>query len=148
AGAVRGTQPPQQARSNAPVSSNQAPPHAARSTTSAAVASPQNSAARLQEIRAEMGDCRRCGLCETRTNIVSGNGNPDARLFLIGEAPSRQDDESGRIFSDEAGALLSDMLKAMTLSKDEVYTTTILKCRPPNNRAGAREELASCAPFL
>lgn len=141
--AVREAQPRQNLRKESPRQDAQHRQAAPAQTTAA-----EDNAARLQHIREELGDCTRCGLCETRTHIVFGNGNPDARLFLIGEAPSRQDDESGRIFSDAAGDLLGDMLKAMTLSKEEVYITTVLKCRPPNNRAATRDELASCAPFL
>lgn len=141
--AMRDTQQPRETSAQAPQQDSQR-----RAPAPASTLSPQDNAARLQAVRQELGDCTRCGLCETRTNIVFGDGNPHARLFLIGEAPSRRDDESGHIFSDEAGELLSDMLKAMTLSKEEVYITTVLKCRPPNNRAATRDELASCAPFL
>lgn len=68
--------------------------------------------------------------------------------MLIGEAPSATDDRNGTPFSDEAGALLDNMLRAMTLDRKDVYCTTVLKCHPPNNRAAQREELVNCAPFL
>lgn len=102
----------------------------------------------MADIRASLGDCTRCALSQSRTNLVFGEGDPDARLMLIGEAPSRLDDARGRLFSDDAGELLTAMLKAMGLGREQVYTTSILKCRPPNNRAGEREELMACARFL
>lgn len=133
--------------------------HAPRPTTTATPApqerapvashsAPQDAEQRLASIRETLGDCTRCGLCQTRTHIVFGEGNPNARLFLIGEAPSVKDDASGSAFSDDAGELLNNMLRAMTLDRTDVYTTNILKCHPPNHRAAQREELATCAPFL
>lgn len=114
----------------------------------ASSASAKDSPGLLRAIRENLGDCQRCALAATRKHIVFGEGDPKARLMLIGEAPSRMDDERGRLFSDEAGELLNNMLKAMGLSREQVYTTSILKCRPPQNRAGEREELAACAAFL
>lgn len=125
-----------------------APKPAARTQPASAANAPKDAEKTLQQIRAELGDCTRCGLCETRTNIVFGSGNPNAKLFLIGEAPSQQDDASGQPFSDEAGELLNNMLRAMTLDRNDVYSTHILKCHPPHNRAAQREELVTCAPFL
>lgn len=95
-----------------------------------------------------MGDCQRCALAQHRTNIVFGEGASRARLLFVGEAPSRADDQRGRIYSDEAGELLTKMIGAMGLDRSEVYITSILKCRPPNNRPGARDELIACASFL
>lgn len=102
----------------------------------------------LEELRDVIGDCRRCTLCESRQSIVFGEGNPNARLMIIGEAPSMTDDAAGRPFVDAAGELLDGMLRAMTLDRSDVYMTTIVKCRPPNNRAPERDELAACAQFL
>lgn len=102
----------------------------------------------LDELRDVIGNCRRCGLCESRRSIVFGEGNPRARLMIIGEAPSMGDDEAGRPFVDAAGELLDGMLRAMTLARDDVYMTNIVKCRPPNNRAPERDELRACAQFL
>lgn len=111
-------------------------------------AAPRDKSTALAALSQELADCQRCGLCNTRTHVIFGEGNPNARLMLIGEAPSRADDQSGHIFSDEAGELLTNMLQAMTLRRQDVYCTNILKCHPPNHRAAAREELATCAPFL
>lgn len=111
-------------------------------------AEPQRGVHALESVQKDLIDCQRCGLCATRTHIIVGEGNPNARLMLIGEAPSSKDDQTGRIFDDAAGDLLTNMLQAMTLSRQDVYCTNVLKCHPPNHRAAQREELAACAPFL
>ncbi|MHB8708947.1 MAG: uracil-DNA glycosylase [Desulfuromonadales bacterium] len=102
----------------------------------------------LDAIRAELGDCCRCGLNKGRQKVVFGVGNPQARLVLVGEAPGREEDEKGEPFVGEAGRLLDRILFAMGLSRDEVYICNVLKCRPPNNRDPESEEVASCEPFL
>lgn len=102
----------------------------------------------LDAIRAELGDCCRCGLNKGRQKVVFGVGNPQARLVLVGEAPGREEDEKGEPFVGEAGRLLDRILFAMGLSRDEVYICNVLKCRPPNNRDPEPEEVASCEPFL
>jgi DNA polymerase len=102
----------------------------------------------LPGIRAELGDCTRCDLCETRTNIVFGVGNPEARLMFIGEAPGYNEDKQGEPFVGKAGALLDKMIGAMTLSRGEVYIANVIKCRPPNNRDPSPAEVATCSPFL
>jgi DNA polymerase len=102
----------------------------------------------LDQIRAELGDCRRCALSESRRELVYGVGNPDARLVLVGEAPGREEDRRGEPFVGEAGQLLDRILAAMGLCREEVYICNVLKCRPPANRDPFPEEVATCEPFL
>ncbi|WP_305041196.1 uracil-DNA glycosylase [Geoalkalibacter sp.] len=102
----------------------------------------------LEEIRAELEDCRRCPLCEGRRNIVFGVGNPQARLVFVGEAPGREEDERGEPFVGEAGRLLDRILFAMGLRRDQVYICNVEKCRPPQNRDPRPEEIAACEPYL
>jgi uracil-DNA glycosylase family 4 len=102
----------------------------------------------LEEIRVEMGDCQRCKLCSTRTHIVFGSGNPNAPLLFIGEAPGEDEDLQGKPFVGKAGQLLTKMISAMGLSREEVYIANIIKCRPPKNRNPQPDEIASCRPFL
>lgn len=102
----------------------------------------------LEEIRAELENCRRCDLCQGRKTIVFGVGNPRARLVLVGEAPGREEDEKGEPFVGEAGRLLDRILFAMGLAREEVYICNVEKCRPPGNRDPRPEEIAACEPFL
>ncbi|HQP30441.1 MAG TPA: uracil-DNA glycosylase [Deltaproteobacteria bacterium] len=103
----------------------------------------------LEGIREKLGDCRRCGLCATRKHIVFGEGNPNARIMFIGEAPGAVEDETGRPFVGPAGRLLTDIIeKAMGLSRSEVYIANILKCRPPGNRDPQPEEVEQCIDVL
>ena len=102
----------------------------------------------LSEVRADLGDCRRCKLCSGRQSIVFGVGNPQARLVLVGEAPGREEDERGEPFVGEAGRLLDRILFAMGLTRAEFYICNILKCRPPGNRDPEPDEVAACEPFL
>jgi DNA polymerase len=102
----------------------------------------------LAAIRADLGDCQRCGLGKTRQCLVFGVGNPQARLVLVGEAPGREEDEKGEPFVGEAGRLLDRILFAMGLQRDEVYICNVLKCRPPDNRNPEAGEVATCEPFL
>jgi DNA polymerase len=92
--------------------------------------------------------CRRCKLCEARTTIVFGSGNPRAELVVIGEGPGADEDAQGLPFVGRAGQLLTRMLESVQLSRDEVYICNAVKCRPPGNRNPEAEELAACAPFL
>ncbi|PNU19632.1 DNA polymerase [Geothermobacter hydrogeniphilus] len=102
----------------------------------------------LEQIRADLGECRRCKLCEKRNSIVFGVGNPDARLVLVGEAPGREEDRRGEPFVGEAGQLLDRILFAMGLQRSEVYICNVEKCRPPGNRDPEPDEIAACEPFL
>jgi uracil-DNA glycosylase family 4 len=95
------------------------------------------------------GDCRRCKLAGTRTNIVFGQGNPNAELMFIGEAPGADEDEQGLAFVGRAGQLLTDIIeKGMKMSRADVYIANILMCRPPGNRNPEPDEILSCQPFL
>ena len=92
--------------------------------------------------------CRRCKLCEGRTNLVFGSGNPRAELVCIGEGPGADEDAQGLPFVGRAGQLLTRMLASVDLSRDEVYICNTVKCRPPLNRNPEPDEIAACAPFL
>jgi uracil-DNA glycosylase len=105
-------------------------------------------AARLQRLREELGECRRCRLGETRRKLVFGVGNPEAELLLVGEAPGRDEDEQGEPFVGPAGQLLTKMIEAMGLGREEVYIANIIKCRPPQNRDPAPDEIGACEQFL
>jgi len=102
----------------------------------------------LDAIRLDLGDCRRCGLAASRTKLVYGVGNSNARLVLVGEAPGREEDLRGEPFVGEAGRLLDRILHAMGMQREDVYICNVLKCRPPNNRDPLPEEVATCEAFL
>jgi uracil-DNA glycosylase family 4 len=102
----------------------------------------------LERIRADIGDCTRCRLCEARNKIVFGVGNPRADLVFVGEGPGRDEDAQGEPFVGRAGKLLTDMIKAMSLERSDVYIANVVKCRPPENRTPERDEIATCSPFL
>lgn len=97
---------------------------------------------------AEIASCTRCPLHATRKNPVPGEGNLDAELMLIGEAPGRWEDEKGRPFVGSAGKLLNKLLALAGFSREEVYIANVLKCRPPGNRDPRPEEVEACTPFL
>lgn len=102
----------------------------------------------LAEVRAEMGDCRRCKLYGGRTNLVFGDGAADARLMFAGEAPGAEEDLQGLPFVGAAGQLLNNLLSKLGLSRQEVYIANVLKSRPPGNRDPESDEIAACLPFL
>jgi uracil-DNA glycosylase len=103
----------------------------------------------LEELRAAIGDCRRCKLCAGRTNLVFGVGNPNARLMFVGEGPGRDEDLQGEPFVGRAGQLLTDIItKGMGLKREDVYIANVVKCRPPENRNPEPDEVAACEPFL
>ena len=99
-------------------------------------------------LREEIGDCRKCKLLQKRTHIVFGEGNPDARLMFIGEAPGREEDVQARPFVGEAGMLLTRLIEKMGLKREEVYIANIVKCRPPMNRDPEKDEIQQCREFL
>jgi DNA polymerase len=105
-------------------------------------------AADLTAIAAEIAACRKCKLCEGRTNTVPGEGNPATELLFVGEGPGADEDAQGRPFVGRAGELLTKMIEAMGFKRDEVFIANIVKCRPPNNRPPAPEEIAACLPYL
>jgi DNA polymerase len=103
----------------------------------------------LEDLRAAIGDCRRCKLCAGRTHIVFGVGNPSAKLMFIGEGPGRDEDLQGEPFVGRAGQLLTDIItKGMGLKREDVYIANVVKCRPPENRNPEPDEVAACEPFL
>ncbi len=102
----------------------------------------------LSDVRAELGDCTRCKLHRTRTNLVFGVGNPAAELVFIGEAPGANEDLQGEPFVGDAGQLLTKMIAAMGYRREDVYILNILKCRPPGNRNPEPDEIEACEPFL
>jgi len=102
----------------------------------------------LGMIRKDLGDCCRCRLGEGRKNIVFGEGNPEARLVLVGEAPGFEEDVKAKPFVGPAGQLLTRILKAINLERKAVYICNIVKCRPPRNRNPRPDEIACCLPFL
>ncbi len=102
----------------------------------------------LEVIRADLGDCTRCVLHEKRTNLVFGVGNPNADLMFIGEGPGSEEDRQGIPFVGPAGQLLTKIINAIDLSRDDVYITNVVKCRPPRNRDPEPVEVEECRPFL
>ena len=133
----------------------------ARKTVAAPVASDQNlvvakaeagvadPVAALKMIREDIGDCTRCKLHQQgRKQIVFGVGNPEAELMFVGEAPGADEDEQGEPFVGRAGQLLNNMIKAMGITREQVYIANVVKCRPPSNRTPERDECDTCSPFL
>jgi len=104
----------------------------------------------LDDIKIEIGPaCTRCKLCTLgRTQVVFGIGNPKARLMFVGEAPGEEEDERGEPFVGRSGQLLTKIIEAIGLSRDQVYIANVIKCRPPNNRNPEPDEVATCEPFL
>lgn len=107
---------------------------------------------KAQELRvldeSSVKGCTKCALCETRTQTVFGQGAPNARLAFVGEAPGFEEDRQGLAFVGRAGKLLTRMIAAMGLARDEVYICNVLKCRPPGNRDPSAEEVLACSPYL
>ncbi len=103
----------------------------------------------LKIIREDLGDCTRCVLHKQgRKQIVFGVGNPKAELMFVGEGPGADEDQQGEPFVGRAGQLLNNMIKAMGITREQVYIANIVKCRPPGNRTPEREECETCSPFL
>jgi DNA polymerase len=108
-----------------------------------------DAAGELRGVREWIGDCQRCKLAKGRKNIVFGQGNPNARLMFVGEAPGADEDEQGLAFVGRAGQLLTDIIeKGLKIPRSEVFIANLLKCRPPGNRNPEPDEVLSCQPFL
>jgi uracil-DNA glycosylase len=129
----------------------------AGTTSTTAVALPEAGGRRLEaalklplldEVRTQLGECTRCKLHKGRHSIVFGAGSPRARLMFVGEAPGEDEDMQGIPFVGKAGGLLTKMIEAMGLQRDDVYICNTVKCRPPNNRNPEPDELSACEPFL
>lgn len=104
--------------------------------------------AALKDLYERFKNCRMCPLAKTRTQVVFGAGNPEARLLFVGEAPGFDEDRQGQPFVGAAGQLLTKIIQAMKLTRGEVYIANCLKCRPPGNRSPLPAELATCNPIL
>jgi uracil-DNA glycosylase len=103
----------------------------------------------LDRVLAEIGpNCARCKLRKARTNIVFGVGSPKAELVFVGEGPGHDEDVQGEPFVGRAGKLLTQMIEAMSLRRQDVYICNVVKCRPPENRLPEKDEIATCSPFL
>lgn len=96
----------------------------------------------------DIGACEKCRLCETRTNVVVGEGDPHARLMFIGEGPGQEEDRQGRPFVGRSGELLTRMIQAIGMERTEVYICNVVKCRPPKNRNPEPDEAAACLNYL
>jgi DNA polymerase len=102
----------------------------------------------LEELKAEVMRCQKCGLSRTRTNVVFGSGSGRSGLMFVGEAPGEDEDIQGLPFVGKAGQLLTKIIEAMGLRREDVYIANVLKCRPPNNRPPAPEEILACRDNL
>lgn len=111
-------------------------------------AAPRSGPETLAQIRDDLGDCHRCKLAPTRKTIVFGDGNPHAALVFVGEGPGADEDEQGLPFVGRAGKLLTRMIQAIGMKREEVYICNIVKCRPPGNRTPEKDEVEACSPFL
>jgi uracil-DNA glycosylase family 4 len=109
---------------------------------------PAESEERNGEIIKEICSCHLCGLGEGRINAVPGEGPVPARIMLIGEAPGKQEDVSGRPFVGRAGAILNEMLGSAGIRREDVFVTSVIKCRPPKNRDPSPGEISTCLPYL
>jgi len=147
---ARGPRPALEIPRRSPNSAN-APSRSAESlfgevaTTAPALA---KSTETLEEIWREIGDCTRCGLCEGRTQVVNTHGNRNARLMFVGEAPGADEDAQGKPFVGRAGQLLTKMIEAMGMKREDIIIGNVNRCRPPGNRQPTLEEAAICRPFL
>ena len=103
---------------------------------------------RLDEIKRACLSCRECPLCQYRTNVVFGVGDPESELMFVGEGPGENEDKQGEPFVGAAGRLLDDMLEMIDLTRSQVYIANVVKCRPPRNRDPLNEEQAACRHWL
>jgi uracil-DNA glycosylase family 4 len=101
-----------------------------------------------EEVSQRASGCTRCDLCHTRTNVAFASGDPNADLMFVGEAPGHDEDLQGIPFVGRAGQLLTKIIEAMGLTRDDVYVCNVLKCRPPENRNPLADEIAQCKPYL
>jgi len=140
--------PPRASAAPKPASASESTPDTGPAAV-AASPTPSDAAVELARLREEeIGDCRRCRLCEKRTNIVFGAGDPGARLMFVGEGPGHDEDLKGIPFVGRAGQLLTDIIAAMKLRREQVYIANVVKCRPPENRTPEPDEIEACRPFL
>jgi DNA polymerase len=109
---------------------------------------PLQQAATLADVATLVAGCTKCRLCEDRRHTVPGEGATAARLVVIGEGPGKTEDETGRPFVGQAGELLTKILAAIGLAREQVFICNVVKCRPPQNRTPLYDEIASCVPYL
>ncbi len=102
----------------------------------------------MRKLEERIRNCRKCPLWELRTNAVPGAGSYDAKVMFVGEAPGYWEDQKGLPFVGRAGKVLDELLEGIGLTREEVYITNIVKCRPPNNRDPTEEEIRACSPYL
>ncbi|MFW5871531.1 MAG: uracil-DNA glycosylase [bacterium] len=102
----------------------------------------------MTEVEESINQCKKCPLHETRTNTVPGEGNIHSPVVFVGEGPGAEEDATGRPFVGRAGKLFEEILRAVSFSREDVYITNVVKCRPPNNRNPMSDEMHSCSPFL
>ena len=122
---------------------------AAPAESAAAAATGSDDGAELKAVREWVGDCQRCKLAGGRRNIVFGQGNPNARLMFVGEAPGGEEDAQGLAFVGRAGQLLTDIIeKGLKIPRKDVFIANVLMCRPPENRNPEPDEIIACQPFL
>ena len=125
------------------------PPAAAGDEPGANAGPASDAAAVLKAVREDVGDCTRCKLAGGRRNIVFGQGNPNARLMFVGEAPGADEDAQGLAFVGRAGQLLTDIIeKGLKIPRKDVFIANVLMCRPPENRNPEPDEIIACQPFL
>ena len=129
----------------APATGNRQPaaPSDGAPSTNAILSSPT-----LSDLAVLAAPCMRCRLAKTRTQVVFGTGNPNADLMFVGEAPGHDEDVKGEPFVGRAGQLLTDIIKAMKMTRDDVYIANVIKCRPPENRNPEPDELEACKPYI
>jgi len=130
-----------------PAAEKPAPARAAAANAAAGGEDPL-AAGDLTEMARRLADCRRCRLCQGRTQVVFGVGDPKARVVFVGEGPGADEDRIGEPFVGRAGQLLNVMLPSIGLRREDVYIANIVKCRPPGNRDPQPDEAAACMPFL
>jgi DNA polymerase len=125
-----------------------APPPRSAPAASAKTPDSAERAAQLAALAATVATCTRCRLCEGRTKVVFASGNPDAELMLIGEGPGAEEDRQGLPFVGPAGELLTKIIQAIDMKREEVYIANVVKCRPPGNRDPQPDEVAACRGYL
>lgn len=151
---VSGVRTPEVQLATDPLPSSSAAPVAQVSIFDELLAAPDPSEDSLEKIRQDIGDCRRCRLHESRTRIVFGDGNPQARIVFVGEGPGAEEDAQGLPFVGRAGQLLTAMIEntaqreGIPLKRADVYICNVVKCRPPENRTPRPDEIETCSPFL
>lgn len=102
----------------------------------------------LLQFYEEIKDCQKCALSQSRTHVVFGEGNPNAEIMFVGEAPGQNEDVQNRPFVGAAGKFLAQLLSSIGLKREDVYIANVIKCRPPENRSPQSEEIESCLPYL